>query len=1400
MDGFAYHKIIVDQAGKPVDYVFLEVNAAFEKLTGLKREKIIGKKVTEVLKGIENDPADWIGRYGRVAITGEAAEFENHAEPLGKWFRVSAYCPEKNYFVALFEDITAHKKAQNALEDSQSRLAAIVDSIADGFYALNREYRFIQINNSALRHFGKTREEVLGHLIFEVFPQVRGGVFEGKLHQAVESSLPVHFEMQSMLSDKIIETHVYPGIEATTVLFRDVTQQKNAQQEIERMASFPKLNPNPVLEVDLECNVKYSNPTTEAMFPDLKISKSCHPFLADWENAVKALTSSEKRSISRDLKIGEHWFYQQLNLLAETNLIRIYAVNIDSLKNAEEALRVSEHRWATTISSIGDAVITTDLDGKVTFLNRVAEELTGWSLVQASQKPVTEVFNIVNENTRSEVESPASRVLKGGVIVGLANHTVLLRKDGTEVPIDDSGAPIKDKNGNVTGVVLVFRDITERKKSEEGLRESERRLNRSQEIAHLGSWELDLVNDKLTWSDEVYRIFGLRPQEFGATYEAFLASVHPDDRKKVDDAYSGSMRKGKDTYEVEHRVIRNDTGEVRTVYEKCEHIRDTSGKIVRSVGMVHDITERKNAEEALRENEIKFRTVANFTYDWEYWIDPDGKLVYTSPSCERVTGYKVAEFMENPALLKQIVHPEDKETNDSHFDLISSKELHNADFRIIRRDGETRWISHACQAVYDNEGKWLGRRASNRDITERKRGEQELWQAKNDWERTFDSVPDFIAILDNKHTIVRVNKAFAKHLGVTPEQAIGLKCYNCVHGTDIPPEFCPHAKTVKDGKEHVAEVHEDRLRGDFLESTTPLKDAQGNMIGSVHVARNITDRKKAEESLRKLNRHLRAVSNSNQALMHASEETRYTKEICDIIVHDCGYALAWVGFAQEDETKTVRPVAFAGNDKSYIDQLNITWDEKNPRGRGPTGTVIRTGKLYILKNMPNDPNFKPWREQAAIRHFTASCVLPLALHDGKIFGALNIYSQEPNPFTDEEVALLSELGNDFAYGIEMLRLRKEGERSEATMRKQAALIDLSPDAIMVRELEGKITFWSKGSENLYGYSKEEAIGQSSHSILKTVFQEPVKEILRDLKNNGQWSGELIHQTKDGRKVVVQSFWQPTFNEKGEITELMESNVDVTDRKQMQLKLEEYAAHLEDLVQERTQQLKDAERLTAIGETAGMVGHDLRNPLQTVAGETYLAKAEIAELPDGEAKTNLQESLHTIAEQIDYMDKIVSDLQDFVKPIKPDMKTISLGNLLTLTIAEVNIPENINIETSIKQDLPELSADAQLLKRVFINLITNAVQAMPKGGYLTVTTQLRKNASGAKRILINMKDTGEGIPEDVKTKIFRPLFTTKSKGQGFGLAVCKRVVEAHGGSITFKSQIGEGSTFTVELPV
>ncbi len=668
------------------------------------------------------------------------------------------------------------------------------------------------------------------------------------------------------------------------------------------------------------------------------------------------------------------------------------------------------------------------------------------------------------------------------------------------------------------------------------------------------------------------------------------------------------------------------------------------------------------------------------------------------------------------------------------------------------------------------------------DITEHKRQEREIENlAKFPSEN-----PNPIFRVDGKGTILYGNQAGASFLAA----------WNSKVGEHAP--------------EHISQVVVEALASD---KRIELEETRGTKIfslllapviseGYVNIyANDITERKKAEEALRKLNRHLRAVSNSNQALMHATGESKFTQDVCNIIIKDCGYALVWVGFAEHDQDKTVRPVAFAGFDKGYIDALRVTWDENSKRGRGPTGTVIRTGKPYICKNMQIDPNFEPWRPEALKRGYTASLVLPLTSFEGETFGALNIYSKESNPFTAEEVKLLTELANDFSYGIGLLRLRKKREQDEETLRKQASLIDLSPDAIIVRQLDGVITFWSKGAEKLYGWTKDEVIGQDMNELLMTKLSQPIGEIIKKLKLEGKWSGEIVHTCKDGDKVVVQSYWLAKFGADGKIVEMLESNVDITERIQLQTKLEEsavtveeYANQMEQLANQRAEQLKTAERLAAIGATAGMVGHDIRNPLQAITGDLYLAQTELASIPESDEKKNAIESLQEIEKNVDYINKIVSDLQDYTRTLKPIARETDLQKLMNELLAKNGIPENIKVQVKVQKEVGTVMADSDILKRIFGNLVINAVQAMPNGGKLTIKAYKEANDS-----IITVEDTGVGIPEEAKDRIFMPLFTTKSKGQGFGLAVVKRMTEALGGTVTFESQQGKGTKFIIRLP-
>jgi PAS domain S-box-containing protein len=565
-----------------------------------------------------------------------------------------------------------------------------------------------------------------------------------------------------------------------------------------------------------------------------------------------------------------------------------------------------------------------------------------------------------------------------------------------------------------------------------------------------------------------------------------------------------------------------------------------------------------------------------------------------------------------------------------------------------------------------------------------------------------DSSPDFILILDTEFNVVWVNRTMADKFGITPEECIGLTCYNVVHGTDGPPSFCPHKHLLEDGHEHAEEIHEDILGGDFIVSSSPLRDAEGNILGSVHVARDINERKRKEKELYQINKSYMALSNSSQAMTRAKNELEYLEAVCNIVVKDCGHSMVWIGYAEDDECKTVRPVAHAGFGEGYLETLNITWAD-NERGSGPTGTAIRTEKPIACINMHKDPKFEPWRENAIKRGYSSSLALPL-IRDGNAFGALTIYSREPNSFSKEEIKLLTELAEDLAYGINAIRLRialeqsenalkeardnlelqvkertleleeayeslkfannynrslieanldplvtigsdgkitdvnystelatgyfrdeiigtdfsdyftepekarkgyqkvfregwvldypleikhKDGrvtpvlynasvykdelgnvigvfaaarditeiKQAEDEIKRQAELLNLTQEAIIVRDMDSKILFWNNGAVKTYGWTMEEASGKITHSLLQTEFPIPLKEINEELISKGQWDGELVHTKCDNTKITVLSRQVLKKDGSGNLISILEINSDISERKKMEEELE-----------------------------------------------------------------------------------------------------------------------------------------------------------------------------------------------------------------------------------------------------
>jgi PAS domain S-box-containing protein len=380
------------------------------------------------------------------------------------------------------------------------------------------------------------------------------------------------------------------------------------------------------------------------------------------------------------------------------------------------------------LTGIEDAVIVTDARGLITLMNPAARTLTGW-MGGATGLPLEKVFQIINEQTRRPAENPVGRALREGTVVGLGNHTVLVAQDGTERPIEDSAAPIQGERGDVVGVVLVFRDATQRRAAEAAAHKHEQVLKLVHQIGKIGHWEWDSLTDENRWSPEIETLYGLPPGGFEGGYQGWAKLVHPDDLPRAEEDVRRALQTGK--YFTEFRVVWPD-GSVHWLEARANVLSDGHDKPVRIVGVNMDITERKRQEEALRASEQRWRTLAEALPNL-VWTDlPDGQCDWLSSQWGKYTGIPENELLVL-RWLEQVIHPDDRQRTLACWQAACADQAdYDLEYRIRRYDGEYHWFKTRGVPVRDERGKivyWFGTCTDIEDT--KKAGERRslLWEA-----------------------------------------------------------------------------------------------------------------------------------------------------------------------------------------------------------------------------------------------------------------------------------------------------------------------------------------------------------------------------------------------------------------------------------------------------------------------------------------------------------------------------------------------------------------------------------------------------------------------------------------------------------------------------------------------
>jgi PAS domain S-box-containing protein len=364
-----------------------------------------------------------------------------------------------------------------------------------------------------------------------------------------------------------------------------------------------------------------------------------------------------------------------------------------------------------------------------------------------------------------------------------------------------------------------------------------------------------------------------------------------------------------------------------------------------------------------------------------------------------------------------------------------------------------------------------------------------------------------------------------------------------------------------------------------------------------------------------------------------------------------------------------------------------------------------------------------------------------------------------------------------------------------------SLINSMQDGFSVLDARGVHINVNPAFCRMTGFSREELIGGGiPHPYWAPEIREDIERALyKDIQGELSPPHEVTFIRKNGERFPVILSPSVIRDKQGNVTHVFATAKDVTERKKMEDDLRHYSEHLGELVEERTkelnatqEQLIKSEKMAAIGELATMVAHDLRNPLTGIAGATYYLKKKLSSEMDKKTK----EMIDIIEKDIKYSNKIVTDLLEYSRDMRLELTETNSSSIIREALSMVDVPLNIQVSevSDLTRSESKIKVDLEKMARVLVNIILNAIDAMPEGGKLTINSWEKEG-----KLAIAVSDTGAGMSPDILEKLWTPFFTTKAKGMGLGLSICKRIVEAHEGSISVESAIGKGTTVTVTIP-
>ncbi len=1016
---------------------------------------------------------------------------------------------------------------------------------------------------------------------------------------------------------------------------------------------------------------------------------------------------------------------------------------------------------ATILDALGDAIHVIDTDYRVIFANAA---LKAWCAAlgvapDPSGAHLRDVYPALPEGTFAEYE----QVFATGQPLVTHETTTL---DGVEFTTETRKVPVIE-DGTVVRIVTVIRDITEYKQQQSELRQSEQRLRTFFESSADAIVVMDLQGNLTECNDAALQMYGYtaRDEVLGRNCLDFMP---PEGRARLTEGFARTVSDGV-ARRREHLFRRRD-GAAFPVRVSANVIRDPDGVPVGLITNIRDITESKQAEQALRDSEARMRAIFETSADAVFVVDLDGTIVLTNPATERMHGYGPGEMigLKGP----DFVHPDSLHAFETFVTELPHRghiELEAVD---IRKDGSPLDVEvRGSTFLYGGQEHLLG---LVRDVTDRKRAEEALRESEARMRAIFDTSADALVVYSADGAVVAANPTAERVYGYTPGAMVGVHSRAIVH-PDYYHVFESFIERLRDTGQFSAESVDMRTDGSVFDV-----EVRGSLLqyrGEPHflaIVRDVTDRKRAEEALR-LQRDLAMALSASSDLAEAAE--LLLQAALSLESMDAGGL-----YMVDPDDGSVYLAAYAGTSAAFTSAVSRYAPD------APETQCVMAGEPFYTPYRVMSPGADvDRRREEGLRSLA---VVPI-VRRGRVIASLNVGSR-----TDAEIPEATRKSLEAVAaqaGSVIARIRAEEAVREREQRLDLALHggdlgtwdwDVRSDRIAIdpRWLAAKgylAEMTDLRLRDIVALTHPEDVGASdaalqAHLQGDTPFYEAE---FRVRKPNGDWTWVLARGRVIERDAV------------GEPVRVCGTYLDISEQK----RLEEH--------------LLQTTKMEAIGRLAGGVAHDFNNILTAISGYTEFA---IEQLDLG---SPAHADLEQVAKAAAKASALTRQLLAFSRQQVTEPRTVNLNAVvrdMEKMLRRV-IGEDLDVSTSLAADIGCIWADLGQIEQVIMNLCVNARDAMPDGGRLTLRTRnciMQPEAvdrppglQPGEYVCLDVIDTGSGMDAQTLSRVYEPFFTTKRPGEGtgLGLATVYGIVQQAGGHIECRSEPGRGTQFTVYLP-